>query len=302
MPQLGETVIEGTILKWLKQEGDTVARTSRCSRSRRTRWTRRCPRRSRARSRRSWFLRARRSRSGTDLADDRDGGGEAVRRRGRLLRSRSRDGVAPTAPEARSVDEGVVESSTGGGAPPQADPGRGGPRSAVAEASTAQAPPATAGLARKILSPLVRRLAEENGVDLSQVAGTGTGGRITKNDVMAFVESGGAAPAAAASPAAAAAPGAAPAPAPAPAPSAVAGRRGGRTALAHPQGDRRAHEAVDWTTGAGVDHGRGGHGPRRARLRERAKDAFSERDGVRPHVPAVRDPRDGRRAPRVPAW
>src|SRR5437879_9834080 len=42
-----------------------------------------------------------------------------------------------------------------------------------------------------ILSPLVRRLAEEHQIDLSRVQGTGTGGRITKKDVMAFIESGG---------------------------------------------------------------------------------------------------------------
>ena len=44
---------------------------------------------------------------------------------------------------------------------------------------------------RNILSPLVRRLAEEHQVDLTQVAGTGTGGRITKKDIQAFIETGG---------------------------------------------------------------------------------------------------------------
>jgi 2-oxoglutarate dehydrogenase E2 component (dihydrolipoamide succinyltransferase) len=47
-----------------------------------------------------------------------------------------------------------------------------------------------------ILSPLVRRLAEEHSIDLNRIRGTGTGGRITKKDVLGFVESGGAAPAA----------------------------------------------------------------------------------------------------------
>jgi pyruvate dehydrogenase E2 component (dihydrolipoamide acetyltransferase) len=52
--------------------------------------------------------------------------------------------------------------------------------------------PAGRGPRSHILSPLVRRLAEENNIDLSQVEGTGTGGRITKKDIMSFVESGGA--------------------------------------------------------------------------------------------------------------
>jgi pyruvate/2-oxoglutarate dehydrogenase complex dihydrolipoamide acyltransferase (E2) component len=47
-------------------------------------------------------------------------------------------------------------------------------------------------------SPVVRRIAEAHGIDLAQVAGTGRAGRVTKHDVMAFVEGGGAAPASAA--------------------------------------------------------------------------------------------------------
>src|SRR5207248_8267721 len=63
--------------------------------------------------------------------------------------------------------------ASGGGRGPAPGPsGDGGPRS-------------------QILSPLVRRLAEEHQVDLAKVQGTGTGGRITKRDVLAFVESGG---------------------------------------------------------------------------------------------------------------
>ena len=42
----------------------------------------------------------------------------------------------------------------------------------------------------QILSPLVRKLAQEHSIDLAAVVGTGTGGRITKSDVMAVVASG----------------------------------------------------------------------------------------------------------------
>jgi 2-oxoglutarate dehydrogenase E2 component (dihydrolipoamide succinyltransferase) len=73
------------------------------------------------------------------------------------------------------------------------------------------------------VSPVVARIASEHGVDPSQVPGTGSGGRVTKKDILAFVESGGAQrqapapePAATAEPARAqAAPAAPPAPAPA---------------------------------------------------------------------------------------
>ena len=75
-------------------------------------------------------------------------------------------------------------------------------------------------------SPLVRKIARENNVDLSQVTGTGLGGRITKQDIMAFIEKGPATPATpATSPAPSAPPVQAPAsrPAPVPAPAAIPG-------------------------------------------------------------------------------
>src|SRR4029453_13576659 len=146
------------------------------------------------------------------------------------------------------------------------------------------APPPDRGPRSQILSPLVRKLASEHGVDLGQVPGTGTGGRITKNDVLGFVASQGAAapvtsaPAAAPAaqpvpPAPAAAPVAPPPPPAAPAPprgragppagparacgctgrraggcTACArgggGWRGDRSGHAHPAGDRPAHEGL----------------------------------------------------------
>jgi 2-oxoglutarate dehydrogenase E2 component (dihydrolipoamide succinyltransferase) len=63
------------------------------------------------------------------------------------------------------------------------------------------------------LSPIVRRLAREHNIDVTKVRGTGAGGRVTRDDVLAYVESG--APAAAPSDGKAAAPASAPAAAPA---------------------------------------------------------------------------------------
>ena len=75
-------------------------------------------------------------------------------------------------------------------------------------------------------SPLVRRIAKENKVDLAQVSGTGLGGRITKDDIEAFIAKHGAGasqPAAPAQPAAASKPAAPAASAPEPSvPAAVA--------------------------------------------------------------------------------
>jgi pyruvate dehydrogenase E2 component (dihydrolipoamide acetyltransferase) len=143
--------------------------------------------------------------------------------------------AAAAEPEPPPAPEAVTEQ-----APPAEEP---------AAAAPAKAPPAEDGDGRreaKFVSPVVARIASEHGVDVGQVEGTGRGGRVTKKDILAFVESGApaapaqeeappeaapapptAAPAAPEVPApepapAAEAPKAAPAPAPAPTPAAAA--------------------------------------------------------------------------------
>ncbi|MBF8648605.1 MULTISPECIES: 2-oxoglutarate dehydrogenase complex dihydrolipoyllysine-residue succinyltransferase [Pseudomonas] len=85
----------------------------------------------------------------------------------------------------------------------------GGAAAAAPAAAPAAAAPAAAaadaGEEDPVAAPAARKLAEENGIDLATVAGTGKGGRITKEDVVAAVANKKSAPAAAAKPAAAAA-------------------------------------------------------------------------------------------------
>jgi 2-oxoglutarate dehydrogenase E2 component (dihydrolipoamide succinyltransferase) len=75
---------------------------------------------------------------------------------------------------------------------------------------------------KTFVSPVVARIASEHGIDVGQVPGTGRGGRVTKKDILGFIESGAPAPAPAPAPEAPApaapAPAAAPTPAPAPQP------------------------------------------------------------------------------------
>src|SRR3954468_6324697 len=72
----------------------------------------------------------------------------------------------------------------------------------------------------RFVSPVVARIASEHGVDPGQIPGTGRGGRVTKQDIMGYIDEGGAPQQAAPAPPAPSAPAAAPAPA-APAPQAA---------------------------------------------------------------------------------
>ena len=72
------------------------------------------------------------------------------------------------------------------------------PTPAVTPAPAAPAP--SAPDQTLVLSPAVRRLVAEKGIDINRVSGTGPGGRITKGDVMLFIEQAGAAPTAEAGP------------------------------------------------------------------------------------------------------
>jgi 2-oxoglutarate dehydrogenase E2 component (dihydrolipoamide succinyltransferase) len=116
----------------------------------------------------------------------------------------------------------------------------------VAPAAVASAAPAptTAGRTNgKLLSPVVRRLISENNLDPGQIAGTGPGGRITRNDVLTVIESGAVVAPAAPAPAPAAAPAAqAPAPAAAPAPTIAAAPGERETSIPHTNIRRRTAE------------------------------------------------------------
>jgi len=176
MPQLGETVIEGTITKWLKREGEAVAQDEPLFEI------------------------------STDKVDTEVPSPVA----GKLVKIKVQEGqTVSVGTELATIDAGDGAAEPAGApesaavsAPTLAE------RAPAVPAATAEVPvpaapaPVTApsGAAERsaILSPIVRRLAEEHGIDLSQVAGTGTGGRITKADVMAVVEAGGTGGAAAA--------------------------------------------------------------------------------------------------------
>ncbi|MER5618710.1 2-oxoglutarate dehydrogenase, E2 component, dihydrolipoamide succinyltransferase, partial [Streptomyces sp. NPDC002215] len=140
---------------------------------------------------------------------------------------------------------------------------------------TPAAPAATSGDDGAYVTPLVRKLAAENGVDLGSVKGTGVGGRIRKQDVVAAAE---AARAAAAAPA----PAAAVAPAASKAPKLEASPLRGQTVkmtrMRKVIGDnmmKALHSQAQLTSVVEVDV------TKLMKLRNKAKDAFAAREGVK---------------------
>src|SRR5918995_2465754 len=224
MPQLGETVVEGTILKWLKHEGDQVAQDEALFEISTDKVDTEVPSPAAGTLTQILVPEGQTVAVGTDLATIDSGDGAAA-----AQPEAAKEEPAPSDKEEPAPSD--ADSGTASGTPvpesapaetPQAEPEaavpaaqapsqpKPSPQTPITEPAAAQA---GQGPRSQILSPLVRRLADEHQVDLEQIQGTGTGGRITKNDILAFVASRGeAAPAAA--PAATAAPATAPATAP----------------------------------------------------------------------------------------
>jgi pyruvate dehydrogenase E2 component (dihydrolipoamide acetyltransferase) len=282
MPQLGETIIEGTILKWLKAEGETVERDEPLFEISTDKVDTEVPSPVAGTVTKILVGEGETVPVGTELAEvsTGDGAGEAA-----VETSEAAADAAPASPEPTGSPEAPADA-----APASAEPAAPAtaPRAPVAAAAAAEP---ERGPRSQILSPLVRKLAQEHGLDLSSIAGTGAGGRITKSDVMQAVASGagaatappaGAAPAPAPSPAVA--PAQAPAPAPVAAPPSVGAAATGDVTISPLSHIRKAiathmlasvnQTARAWTMAeVNVEH--------LVRLREDAKDAFLATHGVK---------------------
>ncbi|MGB9898558.1 biotin/lipoyl-containing protein, partial [Thermanaerothrix sp.] len=149
MPQLGESVVEGTVLRWLKQPGEAVAEFEP-------------------------LLEV-----STDKVDSEipsPAGGivlQIVVPAGQTVRAGTVLAWIGAAGEALSGEEAATVSPT-----PTETP------------ATPAAPPPPPGRDRDLgfISPVVARLAREHNLDLRQIQGTGEGGRITKKDVLRYLE------------------------------------------------------------------------------------------------------------------
>jgi pyruvate dehydrogenase E2 component (dihydrolipoyllysine-residue acetyltransferase) len=215
MPQLGETVVEGTITKWLKKEGEQIERDEPLFEISTDKVDTEVPSPVAGKIIEIKVPEGETVQVGTELAViESDGQGASAPAKAEE-KEEPQPAATPKAEEEREEAEQAEEEAEQKESekpepdeerrraePAEEEPARGPAEEteAAAPARTAVEPeargaveaPAGGGPRSQILSPLVRRLAEENQIDLAAVQGSGTGGRITKKDVMAYLESGGA--------------------------------------------------------------------------------------------------------------
>jgi pyruvate dehydrogenase E2 component (dihydrolipoamide acetyltransferase) len=154
MPQMGESIAEGTIVKWFKQVGDTVKRDEPLF----------------------------------EISTDKVDAEIPSPASGVLTEIKVKEGETVPVNTVVAIING--ESAKPAEAKPEA-------RQPVEEAKPKVAEPESVAPAkqppvqevRRIRSsPLVRKIAAEHGIDISQIEGTGIGGRVTKNDILSYIE------------------------------------------------------------------------------------------------------------------
>jgi pyruvate dehydrogenase E2 component (dihydrolipoamide acetyltransferase) len=206
MPQMGVSVSEGTITKWVKSEGEAIEADETLLEISTDKVDTEVPSPASGVVQQILVQEGETVAVGTKIAEIAPEGVEAA------------PAAAPAeeAPPAEEVpepatQEAAAESAAASGA--EGETPTDAPTQAPAEA------PVTTENGGRFVSPVVARIAAEHDVDVAEIPGTGRGGRVTKKDILGYIESGGAAAAPAAAPAEAPAPEAPPA-APEP-PSAV---------------------------------------------------------------------------------
>jgi len=167
MPQMGESIAEGTITRWIKQVGDSVERDEPLF----------------------------------EISTDKVDAEIPAPQAGTLVEIKSEEGATVLVNEVVAILE-----TEGGAAVPEAPAAK--PDSPAPEPAAAPAEPAVAAVAPssapsasgagdgRFVSPVVRKIAAEHDIDPSQITGSGAGGRVTKKDILAFIEQGGTAAAA----------------------------------------------------------------------------------------------------------
>jgi pyruvate dehydrogenase E2 component (dihydrolipoamide acetyltransferase) len=213
MPQMGVSVSEGTITKWLKQEGEQVEADESLLEISTDKVDTEVPSPASGTVTQILVQEGETVEVGTKLAQI----GGAPAGNGQAQASPPEPATAQAAAESEAASSSEGETPTAA----QVEQAKPAEPEAAPEPEPARVAPAGDGEAngKSFVSPVVARIASEHGVDPGQVQGSGRGGRVTKKDILDFIEQG--APAAAPEPSAPTpAPAAAPAQAPAEVPAA----------------------------------------------------------------------------------
>ncbi|MGH2693560.1 MAG: dihydrolipoamide acetyltransferase family protein [Actinomycetota bacterium] len=281
MPQLGESVVEGTITKWLKQEGENVSEDDLLVEVSTDKVDSEVPSSASGVLQKILVQEGETVSVGTPIAVI-GAEGEAAAEPERKEQPGAAEGeAAQEQAGARQAEEAAAPAVKEEKETPAAAEAKEERKEPAGEHEPEKEEAKAAGQdtsKRGIISPLVRRLADEHGVDLDEVGGTGTGGRIRKQDVLKFVEQRKARPAARTAAAAEEAPAAEAAPQREPAVREIAEReqlvpwtnirrRTAEHMAASARETARAWNAVevDWTDIVA--------------LRSKVKDVFKEREG-----------------------
>ena len=178
MPQMGESIAEGTVSKWLKEIGDEVERDEPILEISTDKVDAEIPA----------------PQSGT-LVEIAVQEGETVEVGTIVAYLDTEGGAAPAAAEEEEAEEeeDEPEEEAADATPQESEPADDAPSEPAAEedvtAEREEGEPATAEERLKQRStPVVRRMAEEHDIDLSEVEGTGHAGRVTKQDLEAHLE------------------------------------------------------------------------------------------------------------------
>jgi pyruvate dehydrogenase E2 component (dihydrolipoamide acetyltransferase) len=184
MPQMGESIFEGTITKWLKKPGDKVERDEPLFEISTDKVDAEIP-----------------SPSAGVLKEIKVGEGKTVPIQtvvGVIDAAGDGAGAAkaatPAPAPAKTAEPGKAAAPAAAAKPSAAPPPAPAAKPAPPAPAASTAPVAPAKEGQRIhSSPLVRRMAKEHGVDLSAVPGTGAGGRVSKQDIEAYIAAGGSA-------------------------------------------------------------------------------------------------------------
>ena len=288
MPQMGESIAEGTITKWLKKVGERVERDEPLFEISTDKVDAEIP-----------------SPGAGTLTEVRFKEGDTVEVN-TVVAVLDGDGAsaATEAPAAKPVEEKPAPVAVPAPPPPPAAPPQqtappppqppapAPPPPPPVQAAPAPPPPpaeksdgsaaSVEELRRTKSSPLVRKIAQEHGVDISQLEGTGLSGRVTKNDILSYIESG-TAPAKPQPAVSTAAPASAPAavqePVAPPPPKPQAGDR--VEAMSVIRKKIAEHMVLSRRTSAHVTTVYEIDMTRIARLRDQHRDAFYERTGTK---------------------